>query len=89
MDKIITSNLNNNVINKRLEQISYSAINGQRQEEGTYKPEGVQMLDQMGRQKPLTATTKEMIQRYQEQEQAKPFVVDGAVRKQMGATYEP
>ena len=62
LDKIITSNLNNNATHKRLEQISYSAINGQRQEEATYKPEGVQMLGQMGREKPLTAITKEMIQ---------------------------
>jgi hypothetical protein len=31
------------LIIKRLEQISYSAINGQLQTEGTYKPEGVQL----------------------------------------------
>ena len=89
LDKIITSNLNDNASNKRLEQISYSAINGQRQEEGTYKPEGVQMLGQMGREKPLTAITKEMIQQYQEEEQARPFMIDGEARKYMGATYEP
>lgn len=89
LDKIISSNLNENAINKRLEQSSYSAINGQRQEEGTYKPEGVQMLGQMGREKPLTAITKEMIQKYQEEEQARPFMVDGEARKYMGATYEP
>ena len=76
LDKIITSNLNENLANKRLEQISYSAINGQRQEAGVYQPEGVQMLGQMGREKPLTAITKEMIQEYQE-EQNKPVMVDG------------
>jgi len=89
LDKIITSNLKDSATNKRLEQIAYSAINGQRQEEGTYKPEGVQMLGQMGREKPLTAITKEMIKEYQEEEQAKPFMVDGEARKYMGATYEP
>ena len=41
LDKIISSNLNENAINKRLEQISYSAINGQRQKETNYAPEGV------------------------------------------------
>jgi hypothetical protein len=89
LDKIITSNLDENAINKRLEQISYSAINGQRQTEGTYKPEGVQMLGQLGREKPLEAITKEMIQQYQEDEQAKPYMVDGEARQYRGATYEP
>ena len=89
LDKIISSNLNENAINKRLEQISYSAINGQRQTEGTYKPEGVQMLGQLGREKPLEAITKEMIQQYQEDEQAKPYMVDGEARQYRGATYEP
>jgi hypothetical protein len=89
LDKIIKSNLNENLINKRLEQISYSAINGQRQQEGTYQPEGVQMLGQMGREKPLTAITKEMIQEYQDLEQARPYMVDGEARKYMGADYEP
>ncbi len=74
--------------NKRLEQISYSAINGQRQEAGIYQPEGVQMLGQMGKEKPLTAITKEMIQEYQE-EQNKPVMVDGEARKYMKADYEP
>jgi len=89
LDKIITSNLNENLANKRLEQISYSAINGQRQEAGVYQPEGVQMLGQMGKEKPLTAITKEMIKEYQEEEQAKPFMVDGEARKYKSATYEP
>lgn len=89
LDKIITSNINDSIINKRLEQSSYSAINGQRQSEETYKPEGVQMLGQLGREKPLSAITKEMIKEYQEEEQAKPFMVEGEARKYMGATYEP
>ena len=37
LDKIIKSNLNENMATKQFAQISYSAINGQRQEEGTYK----------------------------------------------------
>ena len=63
-NKIISSNMKENEINKRLEQISYSAINGQRQKEETYKPEGVQMLGTIGREKPLQAITKEMIKEY-------------------------
>lgn len=88
LDKIITSNLNENAVNKRLEQISYSAIDGQRQTGTPYAPEGVQMLGQMGREKPLTAITKEMIKDYQEEEQ-KPFMVDGEARKYMKADYQP
>ena len=34
LDKIISSNLNENAINKRLEEISYAANNGQRQNRG-------------------------------------------------------
>ena len=89
LDKIITSSLKDSATNKRLEQIAVSAINGQRQSEQTYKPEGVQMLGQMGREKPLTAITKEMIKEYQDEERAKPFMIDGEARKYMGATYEP
>lgn len=88
LDKIISSNLNENAINKRLEEISYAAINGQRQTEGTYKPEGVQMLGQLGREKPLEAITKEMIKEYQEEEQ-KPFMIDGEARTYAKADYEP
>lgn len=88
LDKIISSSLNENAINKRLEEISYAAINGQRQTEGTYKPEGVQMLGQLGREKPLEAITKEMIKEYQEEEQ-KPFMVDGEARTYAKADYEP
>ena len=89
LDKIITSSLKDSATNKRLEQIAVSAINGQRQSEQTYQPEGVQMLGQIGREKPLTAITKEMIKEYQDEERAKPFMIDGEARKYMGATYEP
>jgi len=88
LDKIISSSLNENAINKQLEQISYSAINGQRQTEGTYKPEGVQMLGQLGREKPLEAITKEMIKEYQEEDQ-RPFMVDGEARQYAKADYQP
>jgi hypothetical protein len=88
LDKIMTSNLNDNLLNQRLEQISYSAINGQRQEETTYIPEGVRMLGQMGREKPLTDITKQMIEEYQE-EQNKPIMVDGEARIYMKPDYEP
>lgn len=88
LDKIITSNINENAAAKRLEQISYSAINGQRQTEDTYKPEGVQMLGQLGREKPLEAITKEMIQEYQDEEM-RPVIVDGEARRYAKADYEP
>lgn len=88
LDNIISSSMRENEINKRLEQISYSAINGERQKEETYKPEGVQMLGTLGREKPLEAITKEMIKEYQEEEQ-KPYIIDGEVRKYMKADYRP
>ena len=88
LDNIIKSNLKDQAINRRLEQISYSAIDGQRQTEGTYKPEGVQMLGQLGREKPLEAITKEMIKEYQEEDQ-KPYIIDGEARKYTKADYEP
>jgi hypothetical protein len=47
------------------------------------------MLGQLGREKPLESITKEMIQQYQEDEQAKPYMVDGEARQYRGATYEP
>ena len=88
LDNIIKSNLKDQAITRRLEQISYSAIDGQRQTEGTYKPEGVQMLGQLGREKPLEAITKEMIKEYQEEDQ-KPYIIDGEARKYAKADYEP
>jgi hypothetical protein len=88
LDNIIKSNLEDQAITRRLEQISYSAIDGQRQTEGTYKPEGVQMLGQLGREKPLEAITKEMIKEYQEEDQ-KPYIIDGEARKYAKADYQP
>ncbi len=39
------------------------------------------MLGQMGRETPLAAVTKEMIQVYQDAEQAQPYMVDGEASK--------
>ncbi len=52
LDKILRSDLNEIAIDKRLEQILYSSINGQCQEEGTYNPECIKMLGQMVREQP-------------------------------------
>jgi hypothetical protein len=46
------------------------------------------MMGQMGREKPLPAITKEMIEEYQE-EHNKPIMVDGEARKYIKADYEP
>jgi hypothetical protein len=46
------------------------------------------MLGQFNKEKILSATTREMIQEYQE-EQNKSFMVDGEARKYMKADYEP
>ncbi len=87
LDKIVASSINESKINQRLQQLAYSAINGQRQQENK-TPEGVTMLGQLNKEKPLTAITKEMIKEYQE-EQDKPLIIDGEARKYMKATYEP
>ena len=68
LNKIVNSSIAENRTNRRLHDISYSSINGQRQEVGNYQPEGVVMLGQMNREKPLDAITKEMIQEFQEKE---------------------
>jgi hypothetical protein len=47
------------------------------------------MMGQMGREKPQTAITKEMIQEHQDSEQARPYMVDGEARIYMGADYVP
>ena len=83
LNKIVQSSINENKAEQRLQQIAYSAINGQRQQE-YQTPEGITMLGQMGREKPLTAITKEMIKEYQEQEQ-QPFMIDGEARKYASA----
>jgi hypothetical protein len=87
LNKIVQSSINENKAEQRLQQIAYSAINGQRQQE-YQTPEGITMLGQMGREKPLSAITKEMIKEYQEQEQ-QPFMIDGEARKYMSADYQP
>ena len=81
LDKIVASSLNEAKITKRLADLSYSAINGERQEVVSYAPEGVVMLGQMGREKPLDAITKEMIQEYQEEQQKPVEFVDGVPMK--------
>jgi hypothetical protein len=81
LDKIVQSSINENAINKKLEQISYSNINGQRQEAKIYAPKGVQMLGQLNREKPLSAITKEMIKDYQEKEAEPKIFVDGEARQ--------
>jgi hypothetical protein len=87
LNKIVETNLKETEINKRLDQAAYAAINGQRQEEkGT--PEGVTMLGQLNREKPLDAITREMIQEYQEEQQV-PLMVDGEARKYMKSDYAP
>ena len=88
-DKIISSSLYENGVIKNLEQISYANINGQRQEANIYQPEGVQMLGQMGREKPLSAITKEMIKDYQEKELEAKFFKDGEPMLYKEAIYEP
>ncbi len=87
LNTIVDSNDNENRIAKRLEQKSYDAINGQRQAEPTGR-EGITMLGQLSREKPLEAISKEMIEKYQEEEN-KPFIIDGDARKYQKADYEP
>ena len=87
LNKIVEEGIKEAEINKRLDQAAYAAINGQRQtEKGT--PEGVTMLGQLNREKPLDAITKEMIQKYQEEQQA-PIMVDGEAKRYMKADYTP
>ena len=87
LNKIVESGIDENKEIQRAEQSAYDAINGQRQQENQ-QPEGITMLGQLNREKPLSAITREMIQEYQE-EQNKPFMVDGEARKYMKADYEP
>lgn len=87
LNKIVKSSINENKAEQRLQQIAYAAINGQRQQENQ-TPEGITMLGQLNREKPLSAISKEMIKEYQE-EQDKPLMIDGEARKYMKADYEP
>jgi len=52
LDKTISSSYNENKIIKRMSDLSYSTLNGQRQEVIDYAPEGVVMLGQLSREKP-------------------------------------
>ena len=87
LNKIVESSIVENKDIQQAEQTAYDAINGQRQQENQ-QPEGITMLGQLNREKPLSAITREMIQEYQE-EQNKPIMVDGEARKYMKADYEP
>jgi len=87
LNKIVESSIVENKDIQQAEQTAYDAINGQRQQENQ-QPEGITMLGQLNREKPLSAITREMIQEYQE-EQNKPFMIDGEARKYMKADYEP
>ena len=88
LGKIVSESENESKIRQQLDQKSYAAINGQRQEVKNNAPEGVTMLGQLNREKPLDAITKEMIQEYQAEE-LKPVMVDGEARKYEKASYEP
>jgi hypothetical protein len=88
LNKIVNSSIAENKTNRRLHEMSYSAINGQRQEAKSYQPEGVVMLGQMNRERPLPAITKEMIQEFQEKEKA-PIMVDGEARVYNKPDFEP
>jgi len=87
LNKIVKSSIAENKINRRLHDISYSAINGERQEP-QQQPEGVVMLGQINNKKPLSAITKEMIQEYQERENA-PIMIDGEARVYNKPSFEP
>lgn len=78
LNKLVKSSYNENKIDRRLAELSYSAINGERQEAKSYAPEGVVMQGQIDRERPLEAITKEMIKDYQES-QAGPGAVIGGV----------
>jgi len=91
LNKIITSSLAENKAIEKLHDISYSAINGQRQEFKNFQPEGLIMPGQLNREKPLPAITKEMIEDYHQKEQellTAPNMVDGRPMKYRGVNYE-
>ena len=89
LDKTISSSYNENKIIKRMSDLSYSTLNGQRQEVIDYAPEGVVMLGQLSREKPLDAITKEMIKDFQEGQNVPPEIIDGVPMKYHRAGYEP
>ena len=89
LDKIISSSYNENKIIKRMSDLSYSALDGQRQEVISYAPEGVVMPGQISREKPLDAITKEMIKQYQEEQNVPAEVIGGLPMKYRKAGYDP
>lgn len=77
LNKIVNSSIAENKTVRRLHDISYSAINGQRQEPTNYKP--------------LSGITKEMIDTYQQQEQEEitaPNIINGRLMKYKGVNYD-
>jgi len=77
LNKIVNSSIAENKTVRRLHDISYSAINGQRQEPTNYKP--------------LSGITKEMIDTYQQQEQEEitaPNIINGRLMKYKGVDYD-
>jgi hypothetical protein len=89
LDKTISSSYNENKIIKRMSDLSYSALDGRRQEVINYAPEGVIMPGQISREKPLDAITKEMIKQYQEEQNVPAEVIGGVPMKYRKAGYEP
>jgi hypothetical protein len=88
LEKIIKSGISENKTIRRLSDLSYSSINGQRQEVKNYQPEGVVMMGQLNNIKPLQAITREMIMDFQEKEKA-PIMVDGEARVYAKPDFEP
>ena len=90
-NKIVAENDKEDVIRKRLSQMSYGARNGQRKVDTVVEQDkgGVVMLGQLDREKPLSSITKEMIKEYQEGEKLKPVIINGEIRKYQPASYQP
>lgn len=83
LDRIVKSSIAENSTNKHLADLSYSAINGERQDV-RQQPEGVIMSGQLSFKKPMTAITKEMIEDYQQKERElneTPTIINGVPMK--------
>jgi hypothetical protein len=77
------------ILKKRLDEMSYSVREGRRRAEQPQR-EGVIMPGQVAnRTPPISAITKEMIDEYHEAEKLKPLIIDGEIRKYEKALYEP
>ena len=90
LDRIVRSSIAENDTIKRLQDISYSAINGERQEV-PQKPEGFVMLGQLSSEKPMTAITKEMIEEYKQRENelnTAPNIINGVPMKYKQLGYD-